>query len=254
MPGLDHIRSQSLFGLSRREVLLQVGHRLQGRAAGGHQPPPVRPAPERQPGRSSRRGTPSARSSATRSRARATRSRELKTAEDWILERQWRQVPGVIDVTSFGGETKQYHVEVDPFRLRGHGVTLAQLTAAIQNANQNVGGQRLDIGEQSYDVRGIGLVRDVARHREHRRRRAEGRAGPRARRRRRSTSATRRASASSATTTTPTSSRASSSCATAARRRATLEGIHERVDYIRDEPPPAAGDGDRAVLRPRRRS
>ena len=83
---------------------------------------------------------------------------EKKTVEDWILERQFKQVPGVVDVTSFGGLTKQYHVEVDPFRLRGHGVTLAQLTTALQNANQNVGGQRLTQGEQSFDVRGIGLI------------------------------------------------------------------------------------------------
>jgi cobalt-zinc-cadmium resistance protein CzcA len=84
--------------------------------------------------------------------------KDLKTAEDWILERQWKQVQGVIDVTSFGGETKQYHVEVDPYRMRGQGVTLAQLDAAIQSANQNVGGQRLFMGEQSYDVRGVGLL------------------------------------------------------------------------------------------------
>jgi cobalt-zinc-cadmium resistance protein CzcA len=86
---------------------------------------------------------------------------DKKTAEDWLLERQFKQVPGVIDVTSYGGESKQFHVEVDPYRLRGHAVTLQQLTSAIQNANQNVGGQRLFMGEQSYDVRGIGLVQDV---------------------------------------------------------------------------------------------
>jgi cobalt-zinc-cadmium resistance protein CzcA len=84
--------------------------------------------------------------------------KDLKTAEDWILERQFKHVQGVIDVTSYGGETKQYHVEVDPYRLRGDATTLAQLTSAIQNANQNVGGQRLFMGEQSYDVRGIGLL------------------------------------------------------------------------------------------------
>src|SRR6185437_14594121 len=81
-----------------------------------------------------------------------------KAAEDWILERQFRQVPGVIDVTSYGGETKQYQIGVDPFRLRAHGVTLQQLTQAVQNANTNVGGQRLTMGEQSFDVRGIGLL------------------------------------------------------------------------------------------------
>jgi cobalt-zinc-cadmium resistance protein CzcA len=68
---------------------------------------------------------------------------ELKEAEDWIMERQWKQVPGVIDVTSYGGETKQYQIAVDPFRLRGHAVTLQQLSAAVANANTNVGGQRL---------------------------------------------------------------------------------------------------------------
>jgi heavy metal efflux system protein len=83
---------------------------------------------------------------------------DKKTAEDWLMERQWRQVQGVVDVTSYGGTTKQYHVDVDPYRLRGHGVTLTQTVAALQNANQNVGGQRLSIGEQSYDIRGIGLL------------------------------------------------------------------------------------------------
>jgi hypothetical protein len=75
--------------------------------------------------------------------------KDLKTAEDWLLERQFKQVQGVIDVTSYGGETKQYHVEVDPFRLHGYNVTLNQLETAITNSNQNVGGQRLFMGEQS---------------------------------------------------------------------------------------------------------
>jgi len=86
---------------------------------------------------------------------------DMKTQEDWTLERQFKQVPGVIDVTSFGGETKQYQVGVDPYALKGHKTSLAQLIAAIQNSNTNVGGQRLFIGEQSYDVRGIGLLRNV---------------------------------------------------------------------------------------------
>ena len=90
---------------------------------------------------------------------------ELKSAEDWILEKQWKQVPGVIDVVSFGGLTKQYHVNVDPFRLRGAGVTLPQVLTALGNANQNVGGGRITVGEQSFDVRGTGLIkslRDIA--------------------------------------------------------------------------------------------
>ncbi len=86
---------------------------------------------------------------------------DLKTAQDWILERQFRQAPGVIDVVGYGGLTKEYHVEVDPYRLKGHGLTLPQLVAALSNANQNVGGQRLTLGEQSFNVRGIGLFRSL---------------------------------------------------------------------------------------------
>src|SRR5262249_7843210 len=70
---------------------------------------------------------------------------ELKAAQDWILEKQFKQVPGVIDVVGFGGETKQYQIQVDPIRLRGRGVTLPQLLTAVGNANQNVGGGRLTL-------------------------------------------------------------------------------------------------------------
>ena len=64
-------------------------------------------------------------------------------------------------MVGFGGLTKQYHVDVDPYRLRGFNVSLAPLQSAIANANQNVGGQRLTLGEQSFDVRGVGLIRSV---------------------------------------------------------------------------------------------
>ena len=87
---------------------------------------------------------------------------ELKAAEDFILERQFKQVPGVIDVTSFGGLSRELHVDVDPYKLRGHGLTLQQLTQAISNANQNVGGQRMELGPQSYDVRGVGLFNSLS--------------------------------------------------------------------------------------------
>jgi len=85
---------------------------------------------------------------------------QLKAAEDFVLERQWRRVPGVTDVTSFGGETRQFHVEIDPNRLRAHKLSVAQVNAAIANANQNVGGQRLSMGDESYDIRGVGLIKD----------------------------------------------------------------------------------------------
>jgi len=86
---------------------------------------------------------------------------ELKAAQDFVLERQFRQVPGVVDVVGFGGETKEYHVDVDPYRLKGQSLTLSQLTQSLANANQNVGGQRLTLGEQSFNVRGLGLIRSL---------------------------------------------------------------------------------------------
>jgi heavy metal efflux system protein len=86
---------------------------------------------------------------------------ELKTAQDWVMEKQWRQVPGVIDVVSFGGLTRQYQVELDPFRLKGEGVTLTQVLTSIGNANQNVGGGTLTVGSQAFNVRGTGLIRGL---------------------------------------------------------------------------------------------
>ncbi len=86
---------------------------------------------------------------------------DVKSAEDWLLEKNFKQVPGVIDVTSFGGFTRQYHVDVDPYRLKGHGLSLQPLISALQNANQNVGGNILPLGEQAYDVRGLGLVHSL---------------------------------------------------------------------------------------------
>src|SRR5271170_7675068 len=157
MPGLDHIRSQSLFGLSDvkcyfgwgteyKEARQEVINRIQ-----------FVPLPT---GLQAQLSPWNAIGEVYRYRVvgNGYTLKDLKTAEDWLLERQFKQVQGVIDVTSYGGETKQYHVEVDPFRLRGHGVTLNQVTGAIQNSNQNVGGDRLFMGEQSYDVRGIGLM------------------------------------------------------------------------------------------------
>src|SRR5260221_3452343 len=88
--------------------------------------------------------------------------RDLKAGEDFTLERQWRQVPGVIDVTSFGGETKEYHVEVDPYRMRARGISLTQLQTAIANANANTGGSYMHLAEQSFNVRSIGLIRSLA--------------------------------------------------------------------------------------------
>jgi heavy metal efflux system protein len=82
-----------------------------------------------------------------------------KEVQDWILEKQLKTVPGVIDVSGFGGLTKQYHVDVDPQRLNYYGIPLSSLIASIQNSNSNSGGNYLTVGEQAFDVRGLGLLR-----------------------------------------------------------------------------------------------
>jgi cobalt-zinc-cadmium resistance protein CzcA len=160
MPGLEHIRSQSLFGLA--DVKCYFGwdtsyptaqQRVLNQLNFVTLPPGV--SPELSPW--------SAIGELYRYKVvgKGYSLSDLKTVQDWILEKQFRQVPGVIDVVGFGGLTKQYHVEVDPYRLRGRGVALSQLQTAIANANQNVGGQRITLGDQSFDVRGVGLIRSV---------------------------------------------------------------------------------------------
>jgi cobalt-zinc-cadmium resistance protein CzcA len=83
---------------------------------------------------------------------------EEKTVEDWIAEKQLKTVPGVEDVSGFGGLTRQYHVDVDAVRLNHYRLSLAALDSAIANANINVGGNYLDVGQQSFDVRGLGFI------------------------------------------------------------------------------------------------
>ncbi len=160
MPGLDHVRSQSIFGLSDVKCYFKWGYEYKDVRQEVINRIQFVTLPAGLQGQLSPWNAIGEIFRYTLAGKGYTLA-ELKTAEDWIMERQWRQVDGVIDVTSYGGETKEYHVEIDPFRLRGQGVTLQQIITAIGNANQNVGGQRLTIGEQSYDIRGIGLLRDV---------------------------------------------------------------------------------------------
>jgi cobalt-zinc-cadmium resistance protein CzcA len=81
-----------------------------------------------------------------------------KQVEDWICEKQYKTVPGVLDVDGFGGLTKEYHVELDPQKLIYYNIPLSQVISAIQNSNTNSGGNYLNVGEQAFDVRGIGLI------------------------------------------------------------------------------------------------
>jgi heavy metal efflux system protein len=160
MPGLDHVRSISLFGLTdikcyfqyetdynfdRQEVL----NRLQMADLPAGVQPQLSPT--------------SAVGEIYRYQLLGEdySLMDLKVAQDWILERQFKQVPGVIDVVSFGGDTKEFHVDLDPNKLIAFNVSVPQVISAVAASNSNVGANYLEIGVQSYNVRGIGLFKDA---------------------------------------------------------------------------------------------
>src|SRR2546421_730661 len=83
---------------------------------------------------------------------------ELKTIQDWVVERKLRTVPGIADVSVLGGKTKEFQAEVDLNRMMAHGLTLPQIITAISAGNSNVGGRTIAMGEQSVNVRGLGVI------------------------------------------------------------------------------------------------
>lgn len=87
--------------------------------------------------------------------------RELKTIQDWVIERNLRAVSGVADIVSFGGEVKTFEVSVNPHQLINYGITPLELYNAIANSNINVGGDVITKSSQAYVVRGIGLINDM---------------------------------------------------------------------------------------------
>jgi cobalt-zinc-cadmium resistance protein CzcA len=82
----------------------------------------------------------------------------LRTIQEWIVQRRLLTVPGVVQVNTWGGTTKEYDVEVDLNKLDAYGVTLPEVVSAIGNANINVGGRTINIGQQSVNIRGVGLM------------------------------------------------------------------------------------------------
>jgi cobalt-zinc-cadmium resistance protein CzcA len=86
---------------------------------------------------------------------------DLKTLQDWVLQRRFRAIPGIIDVTTWGGKTKTYELQVDFNKLVAYGVTLPQLLQTLSNSNINVGGNTINLGSQSAVVRGVGLIRSI---------------------------------------------------------------------------------------------
>ncbi len=87
---------------------------------------------------------------------------ELKALQDWVLERRFRQVPGVVDVVSWGGGLKQYQVLLDPAKLKQHGLTFKQVFDALAASNANAGGSYIPQGDYAYMVRGLGLLGSTA--------------------------------------------------------------------------------------------
>lgn len=87
--------------------------------------------------------------------------RELKTLQDWVIERKLRSVPGIADIVSFGGEVKTFEVSVNPNQLATYGISSLELYQAIANSNVNVGGDVIERNSQAYVVRGIGLINNI---------------------------------------------------------------------------------------------
>ena len=161
MPGLTDIRSLSIFGLSDIKVYFDFGtdifrdrQEVLNRVASVDFPPGVQPTLSpwwaiAEIYRYELTGAP------------GVSLTDVKTVQDWEVRRAFRRIPGVIDVTAFGGTTKEYHVDLDPGRLISYGVSLSQAMTALQNSNANVGGNYLTLGAQNYNVRGVGLINGI---------------------------------------------------------------------------------------------
>jgi cobalt-zinc-cadmium resistance protein CzcA len=94
-------------------------------------------------------------------RSKIRDARELKTMQDWVIDRQIRSVPGVADVVSFGGMTKTYEIKADPGKLANLGITPLDVYTAVQKSNINIGGDVIIQNNQAYVVRGIGLLNNI---------------------------------------------------------------------------------------------
>ncbi|MCO5170671.1 MAG: efflux RND transporter permease subunit [Planctomycetes bacterium] len=86
---------------------------------------------------------------------------ELRSIQDWFLRYQLNAVEGVSEVASIGGHVKEYQVDVDPARLRAHGVTLAEVAEAVRRANVDVGAKAVEVNQVEFFIRGVGFVKSV---------------------------------------------------------------------------------------------
>src|SRR5262249_2651880 len=86
---------------------------------------------------------------------------ELKSIEDWVVEKNLKSAPDIVEVASFGGATREYKVRVDPDKLISYGLSLSQVEQQLTNNNVNAGGSFIEEGLQQVNVREIGLVKTV---------------------------------------------------------------------------------------------
>src|SRR5581483_9504964 len=89
-------------------------------------------------------------------------SQQLRELQDWVVEPRLLQIPGVTDITPFGGTIKQYQIEVDPVALSKYGLSIKDIAQAVDSNNQNAGGALLDNKQQGLVVRGVGLIQSIA--------------------------------------------------------------------------------------------
>jgi cobalt-zinc-cadmium resistance protein CzcA len=167
MPGLSAIRSKSLFGLADLKMSWNYGSRYTyeagrqeviNRLATLSQPLPAGVTPQISPesptGEIYRYVLNVPRDSSGHD---VYTLNDLKALQDWVLEREFRTVPRIVDVCGWGGTVRRYEVQPDPDRLRKFGITLAQLQNAIQNSNATVGGDYVNQGQVAMTVRSVGL-------------------------------------------------------------------------------------------------
>src|SRR5438132_8779129 len=167
MPGLNSIHSKSLFGLSDLKMNWNYGSQWTYEAARqeviNRMTTISQPLP---PGVSPQISPESPTGEIYRYILKVPKDRtgrdiytlnDIKALQDWVLEREFRTVPRIADVTSFGGTIRRYEIQPDPDRLRRYGITLPQLQAALTNSNATVGGDYLNQGQVALTVRSVGL-------------------------------------------------------------------------------------------------
>lgn len=159
LPGLEEVRSLSKFGLSQVTVIFEdgtdiyLGRQVVMERLGGVELPATIERPQLGPVAT---GLGEVFHYLVTGPGQSLA--ELRTIQDWVIKPQMRSVAGVAEVNTWGGDERQIHVVVDPATLQKHGLTLAQLVAALEANNANAGGGTLDQGGQSYLVHGVGIV------------------------------------------------------------------------------------------------